>query len=304
LSERIRFDVFILAGAVLILSISYYVGMVAIPQELDTVGILAISIGALACCILLGWWVQTRQMQKATGYRLNRRDAVILLGAITIAAAVLPVSAGIPLLGRMDPRVLFLFAIPFFAMLIVLVATIELVLRLMGLDQLDQDISSSSPLIEPHVSRMLDERQKQMIWLYKHRRGAKRFGRAFVIAGVLAQLIMLFLQVMGVNLPYLATDLSFLIVLEGCILLASAYSVEHPNTDGRIGWAFLVVLCSAMALLFYVEPIYGMNPLIETILLFALFDLLALIIAAFLFQAFFREDAKTVSPQAPQILPA
>lgn len=252
---RTRFDVFILAGSVLILSISYYVGMVAIPQELGTEGILAISMGALAGCILLGWWGQTRRMQKATGYRPNRKDAVILLGVIATLAGVLPASAGIPLPGGMDSEVPFVLVIPFFAALIILVATIELAFKAQGLDQLDEGTSSSNPLIEPHATRTLNERQRQMIWLYKHKRAVKRFGRACVIGGVLAQLAMLLLLVMGFNLSYLVAPLTFLIVLEGCIFLAGIYEVQHPTMDGRIGWILLVVLCIVVASLFYVLPI-------------------------------------------------
>ncbi len=301
MSERIRFDGFILAAAALILTISYYVGMVAIPHELNTVGILAISIGALAGCILLGWWGQIRRMKEASGYRLNSRDAVILLGAIATLAGVLPASAGIPLPGGMDSGVPFVLVIPFFAALLLLVATIELVFQVQGLDRLDEDISSSSPLIEPHATGTLNERQRQMIWLYKHRRAVKRFGLACVIAGVLAQLAMLLLLVMGLNLSYLVTPLSFLIVLEGCIFLAGIYAVQHPTIDGRIGWTLLIVLCSVVASLIYVLPIYGMTLLEEAIIFSVLYDLAALSIAVFLFQVFFREDAKTLLRLAPQI---
>ena len=108
----------ILVCTTLIILITYHIGLVAIPQDMDTKGSLVILIGVLAGIILLGAFGRKRGINEIITYNPRRIISAIFIGAAAILVIIALTFAGVHPLG-MDPEVPFLFIIPPFALLII-----------------------------------------------------------------------------------------------------------------------------------------------------------------------------------------
>lgn len=134
MGERTGLDLIIFLCAILAWHISYYLGLVVIPFELDTELILVFSIAGLDGITLIGWLERKRRMDEVAAHKFSRVNSAIFIGVIAIIIVVLLTLAGIHPPG-MDPEVPFLFVIPFFAALIALAVSIEEVALWLKLDQ-------------------------------------------------------------------------------------------------------------------------------------------------------------------------
>lgn len=134
MGERSGLDLIIFLCAILAWHLSYYLGFVVIPLELDTELILVLIIAGLACIALIGWLERKRRMDEVAADKFSRVNSSIFIGAITIIIVILLTLAGIHPPG-MDPEVPFLFVIPFFAALIALAVSIEEIALWLKLDQ-------------------------------------------------------------------------------------------------------------------------------------------------------------------------
>lgn len=121
----------ILVCAILILLISYYLGLVAIPQSMDTEVTLVIVTAILAGFTLLGTFGRLRRTDEIFMHRPVRITSIC---AITILVIITFILVDVHPLG-MDPEVPFLFVIPFLALVIVLAMLIEEVVLWMELDK-------------------------------------------------------------------------------------------------------------------------------------------------------------------------
>lgn len=128
---RLGLNGMVLVCAILILLISYHLGLVAIPLSMDTVVTLEIVTAILAGFTLLGALERIRGTNETAKYRPLRITSICAIAIVVIIALVL---ADVHPPG-MDPEVPFLFVIPFLALVIVLEVLIEEIVLWLKLGQ-------------------------------------------------------------------------------------------------------------------------------------------------------------------------
>jgi len=137
-NSRSSLNWMVLVCAILILLISYYLGLVAIPLSMNTEVTLVIVTDVLAGFTLLGALERIRGTDEIPKYRPSRITSICAIAIImTITLSLADVHPP-----GMDPEVPFLFVIPFLAFVIVLAVLIEEIL--VALDRVIKQRSDAS----------------------------------------------------------------------------------------------------------------------------------------------------------------